>query len=143
VGVGQLGPHLGGADLAVGHRHPVVIQLGPNALHPLGALVDQGLVQPYPFSPLQHRLGRYPRFGQIAALQQLPQQPGIGAVRLGMTFPSPGGHGVGGLGHMSNKPRGGDLLDHIPPAVQPSTASSTDPPLALEATSSASQRRKR
>ncbi len=47
-------------------------------------LIEQRLVQPDPFPPLQHDRRWNPRLGQLAALQQLAQQPRVGAIRLGV-----------------------------------------------------------
>jgi len=64
------------ADLALGQGDAVLEELGVNALDPRAALVEQRLVEPHPFPPLQHRLRWDPVLGQIPALEQVPQQPG-------------------------------------------------------------------
>jgi len=55
-------------DAGFGQAHPVLEQLGVDALDPHVPLIEQGLVQPDPFPPLQHRLGRDPAFGQLSGL---------------------------------------------------------------------------
>ena len=49
----------------------MLIQLGVDPLPPRRALIDQRLVQPGPFAPLQHRVGRDPRCRQLAGRQQI------------------------------------------------------------------------
>jgi hypothetical protein len=58
-------------------------QHGVDALLPGGALVDQPLAQPHGGAQVQDPGGWDPRAGQPALLQQLAQQPRVGAVGLG------------------------------------------------------------
>ena len=94
----QPGPGLVGTDVALGHRDAVLVELGVDALGPLRALVHQRLVEANPLPPLQHRLGRDPRLGQVAGVEQLPQEPGVAAVGLGMALAPSGRLGVRRLG---------------------------------------------
>ena len=96
----QPGPDLLGADFARREGHPVLEQLGVDALDPHPALVDQGLVQPRALAPLEDAVRWDPAFGQLASLQQLPLQAGIGAVGLGPLLASPSRLGLGRLGQV-------------------------------------------
>jgi len=93
----------------------MLIQLGVDPLHPRRALIDQRLVQPHPFAPLQHRRRRDPRLGQTPARQQLAQQPTIGAIGLGVTLATPRRLRIGRLGEVRLEPRRDDLLHHVAP----------------------------
>jgi hypothetical protein len=106
---------LGRADLTLGQRHTVLEELGVDALDPHAALIEQRLVEPHSLAPLQHRVGRDPGLGKIAALEQLPQQPGVAAIGLGVLLATTRCLRVGRLGHMRLEARSGNLLDDIPP----------------------------
>ena len=113
---GQPGPGLLGSDVALGHGHTVLVELGVDALGPLRALIDEGLVEANPLPPLQHGLGGDPRLGQVASVEQFPQQSGVAAVGLGVTLAPPGRLGVRRFGQMRLVAGSGDLLDHVAPA---------------------------
>ena len=94
-------------------------QLGVDPLHPLGPLIEQALVEPSPLSPLQDHRRRDPTFGQFPPSQQLALQPGIAAVGLRPLLATSPGLRLGRFGQMRDKPRGGDLFDHVTPARAP------------------------
>jgi len=94
----------------------VVEQGGVDALLPGGALVDQGLAQPHGGAQVQDPGGRDPGAGQPVLFQQLPQQPGVGAVGLGPALGAAQAAGLGWLGQMGDQPGRLELLDHEPPA---------------------------
>ena len=103
------------ADRRLGHGDAVLEQLGVDPLDPHPSLIDQRLVEPHPFAPLQHDRRRDPRLGQIAGLQQLAQQPGVGTIGLGVPLAAPRRLRVGRLRQVRLEPGGDDLLDHVPP----------------------------
>ena len=107
------------ADLCFGDGDAVLEQLGVDPLGPHQTLIDQRLVQPDPFPPLQHDRRRDPRLGQIAALQQLAEQPGVGPVGLGVMLAAPRRLRIGRLGHVRLEPGRRDLLDHVAPTRAP------------------------
>jgi hypothetical protein len=78
----------------------VVQQDRVQPLDPGGVLLAQVLEQLQPGAHLQHLLRRNPRLGQPAVGEQVPQQPGVGAVGLGPPFRPARGRGVGRLGQM-------------------------------------------
>jgi hypothetical protein len=86
------------------------------------AVVDQGLAQPHGGTQVQDPPRRDPRARQPALLQQLPQQPGVGAVGLGPPLGAAQAAGLGRLSQMREEPGRLELLDHEPPAGAPSTA---------------------
>lgn len=112
----QQGPGLLRTNGALGDRHAVLVELGMDALDPLGALVHERLVQPHPLPPLQDRPRRNPRLGQVAALEQLPQQAGVAAIGLGVVLAAPCRLGVGGLGQVRFEAGRSDLLHDVAPA---------------------------
>jgi hypothetical protein len=97
----------------------VLEQLGMDPLGPHRTLIDQRLVEPHPFAPLQHRRRRDPRLGQIATLQQLAQQRRVGTIRLRPPLRPPRCLGVGRLGQMRLEARRRYLFDHVTPAGTP------------------------
>ena len=98
-----------------GHGDAVLEQLGVDPLDPYPSLIDERLVEPHPFAPLQHVRRRDPRLGQIAGLQQLAQHPGVGTVGLGVPLAAPRRLRVGRLRQVCLEAGGDDLLDHVPP----------------------------
>jgi len=121
----------------------VLEQLGVDPLHPLGRLIEQALVQPSPLSPLEDRGRRDPAFGQFPPSQQFALQPGIAAVGLGPLLATSPGLRLGRFGQMRDKPRGGDLFDHVAPARAPFHRDVDRSPRARGASSSLNQRRNR
>ena len=103
------------ADRRLRQRHPVLIQLGVDPLHPRRALIDQRLVQPHPFPPLQHDRRRDPRLRQPAVLQQLAQQPTVAAIGLGAPLATTRRLRVGRLRQVRLEPSGDHLLDDVTP----------------------------
>jgi hypothetical protein len=101
-------------QLLGGTGQPVVEQGGVDALLPSGALVDQPLAQPHGGAQVQNP-GGDPGAGQPALLQQLPQQPGVGAVGLGPPLGAAQAAGLGRLGQVGEEPGRLELLDHKPP----------------------------
>ena len=93
----------------------MLVELGVDALHPLRALIDDRLVDANSFPPLEHQLGRDPRLGKIAVLQQHPQQVRVAAIRLGARLAAAGRLRVRRLRQMRLEARRRQLLDHIPP----------------------------
>jgi hypothetical protein len=87
-----------------------------DALHPGGVLLAQVLEQLQPGAHLQHLLGRDPRLGQSTAGEQIPQQPGVGAVGLRPPLRAAGGRGIGRLGQVRLHSGTLQLLHHEPPA---------------------------
>ena len=72
--------------LAEGHtpaKRSVRSNRGVDPLDPHPTLIDQRLVQPHPFPPLQHDRRRDPGLRQLAVLQQVAEQLGVGPVGLG------------------------------------------------------------
>ena len=116
-----LKPCLGllGADLAFGHGHAVLEELGMDALDPHPTLVDQGLVEPGALSPLEHSFGRDPRLGQLAVGQQDTLELGVRAIGLGPLLPSSRRLSLGGLGEVRLEAGRRDLLDDVAPAGAP------------------------
>jgi hypothetical protein len=84
-------------------------------LHPRRALIDQRLVQPHPFAPLQHHRRRDPRRRQPAIDQQVAQQPTVGAVGLGVPLAASRCLRIGRLRQMRLEAGCDHLLDDVTP----------------------------
>jgi len=127
VGPLEMGLAVGVEQMAGEGGDPLVEQGGPDALHPPSALVGQGLVQPHPGSDLEHVVRGDPRLGQPAHRQQLPQEPGVGAVGLGPLLTAALLGRVGRLGQMASAPTRSSSSTTKRQPVQPSKAKATSP----------------
>ena len=87
-----------------------------DALHPLGALVDQRVTQPRARAPLADVLGRDPGLRQPAVGEQLAQPPGVLAVGLGAALATPQRARLDRLGQMRLGARGDQRVTHEQPA---------------------------
>ena len=97
----------------------MVEQGGPDALHPAPALVGQGLVEPHPGPDFEYVVRGDPGLGQLAAVQQIPQEAGIGPVGLGSLLAAALLSGVGRLGQMGLGPHPLELVDDEAPTRAP------------------------
>ena len=104
------------ANIMLSRGHALVEQLGVDALLPGPALVHEVDVRPAQSTHLEHVVGRDPRLGQLARVQQISEQPGVGAIGLGVLLASPHRLRVRRLGQVRLEARRGDLLDHVSPA---------------------------
>jgi hypothetical protein len=106
LGADRAGAQLSGA-LVEAHR--------VDPLDPGGVLPTQVMVELQQRPVLQHLLRGDPAPRDPVAVQQLAQQPGVGAVGLGPPLAAAGGGGVGRLGQLRPDPGGLQAFHHVPP----------------------------
>jgi len=97
-------------------RQPLVEADRTHPLHPVGALVDQVLIEPHLGPHLGHLRRGNPRLGQPAILEELTQVLRVQPVGLGVPLLAPGRRGLAGIGQVHPDPDPLALLGDEPPA---------------------------
>ena len=132
------------ADRRLGHGDAVLEQLGVDPLDPHPSLIDQRLVEPHPFAPLQHApsAGSTTRAARRTATTRAASGRRNGRSWRAACGPAPPACRPAPPECASNPAAAISSTTYRQP-VQPSTAIATGCPLARRATSRHSQRRNR
>jgi alpha/beta hydrolase fold len=116
--LGQLGRRVRAAEVSE-RRRALVEQHRVHPLHPRGVLGPQVVVELQQRPALHDVRRRDPAFRQPALHQQVPDQPRVGLVGLGVPLAAAGRRGVRRLGQVRLDPGALHLFHDVPPAGTP------------------------